>query len=281
LPSDFYDQQFFGTLKTKGYDVIKETALRCACKARESDTRTTCKNCGGSGWIFVNPTRTRMIIIGMSNDKKYNPEGRYDLGAAKITADEKDKLSFMDRITVSNATTDHTEVLYPTLTDDTSTLFVYTKYNIKSITFLGLFEGDNVKLKKLEEITDYTFENNIIKFNSSYNSLISPSVSIRYTHAPQYHVIDIDRDSMRSKINNGNEEIILPTHAMGVRAHLVKDAENYNGDRLLDNSWLPNACTVLDIDSFERQIKYTSSQTIFDYLTDLQKSEISVLLAES
>jgi hypothetical protein len=279
--SEFTPVELEGALRGKGYRVIHAKAYRCPCKERQSSEQTVCGNCGGGGWFWANPTLTRMIISGISSTRKYESEGRLDYGSVNVTANEIDKLSFMDAIVVLDGTSEHTEVMYPAMTDSGTQLFSMTKYDIKKIDYLGLFEGTGVKIKRLTEPADYSFQDNKIIFDAAYNALEDPAVTIRYSHAPVYHIVDIQRDCMRSVVNSGNagEQIVeLPIHAVAERAHLVKEAENFAGTRLFDNSWLPTACEEPETSEFERKVRYTPTQSIYNILTSTQKAEMAEIV---
>ncbi len=284
LPSEFIKDDFDALQKSKGQKVIHEKAYLCPCKDPQASHLVTCRNCGGTGWIFCNPTETNMIITGIAADNKlkeaiFREIGMLDSGSVKVTAYNDDKLSFMDRITLRDATAEHQQVLYPKLTDDESQLFSFTKYDIRSIDYIALFEGEGRRLKRLVEPDDYSFNNNILYFDSQYNSLENPSITIRYIHSPVFHIIDILRESMTSPTNEGERQR-LQVHALAKRAHLISDVENFDGDRLFDNSWLTSLnCTTETFTKFQRQLRHTSSQAIFDLLTDIQKSELLALLS--
>jgi len=293
LPSDFNQQEILATLDTKGYKVIHEKAYKCPCKSRESEHRNTCKNCGGSGWLFLNPTYTSMIITGIAQDYGLKASalqewGSLDMGSVKVTSYNSEKLVMMDRITIVDATAEHQEILYPKLTDDGTQLFAYTKYDIGGfspcdtptpIDYIALFVAEDQTLKKLEINIDYTFRDNVIIFDSQYNNLIDPCVTIRYTYNPSFHITDVIRESMTSPANQGTEKLILPVHAIAKRAHLVKDVENFDGNRLLNNSWKANSCSNAEEDSkFIRQLKYSSVNFIYENLTQSQISALSQLI---
>lgn len=281
LNADFDKSLIDGTITSKGYNVIYETALRCPCRSQGNDFQSNCVNCGGGGWLFVNPTLTKMIVSNIASDRKYQPQGREDTGKMQITAYAENLFSFMDRITIADGLTDHTEVLFPKLDNTGLKLFAFTRYNIEHLDFLGLFVNTGVRLTKLVEGTDYTYHDNVIEFAASYNALNDPSVTIRYAHAPVYHIIDIPRDTMRSTVTGaGTRKVInLPIHAIGVRAHLIKGQEDYTGTMYVDNSWLPTACMNPDITtSFNRQLKYTLTQDIYDNLTSSQKVEMGIIV---
>lgn len=286
VDSQFDKSELDGALVNRGNSIIFEKAFLCPCKGKSVDHRNMCRNCGGMGWCFVNPTKTRMIITGIHADGKFNQSqfmewGMIDAGVVTVTALNDDKLSFMDRITINDTTAEHNEVMFPSLTDDETQLFSYTKYDILSIQFIGLFVDVDTPIKKLEQGVDYTWRDNVILLGSQYKDLDEPTATIRYTHRPMFHIIDILRESMTSKtgsIQTGQQNLFLPTKAIAKRADLVKDVENYDGDRLLDNSWLPDDCEEQDISAFVRQLRYTNTQTIYDNLTAFQKTQMDAII---
>lgn len=66
------------------------------------------------------------------------------------------------------------------------------------------------------------------------------TVSIRYKHKLQYHILDIPhviRNSYR-KDNKGRDELQkLPVQAIGRLVHYVVDRPNFDGDNIFDNSY--------------------------------------------
>lgn len=286
LPADFVLPEIEAAIRDKGYDVIIEKAYLCPCKGKGDPSHlNVCKNCGGSGWVFANPTKTKLIISGLAADGKLKEAalrewGLIDGGTVKVTGVDSDKLTYMDRITVLDATAEHNEIVYPQLTDDDTTLFAFTHYDVVSVDLVALFEGVGVKLKRLTEPTDYSFTDNIITFAASYNAVTNPSVTIRYRHRPVFHIIDVLRESMTStKGQHGaQQKLVMPVHALAKRAHLVKDVENYVGNRLLDNSWLPLPCAPSELTAFQRQLRYSDAQTIFNNLTAAQIAALDELI---
>jgi hypothetical protein len=285
IPASFHKEDFTGGFTGKGYDVIHEKAYMCPCISFPSGSAmAVCKNCGGTGLFFANPTKTKMIITSIAMDSKLKEAalrewGNVELGSVKLTALNDDKLTYMDRITILDATAEHNEILRPKMDDDDVQFFTYTKYDIKDIDFIGLFENEGVRIKRLLETVDYTYVDNIIKLVPSYNTLSDPTITIRYVHNPSFHVTEILRESMTSAKENGQIKMIMPIHALAKRAHLVKDVENFDGDRLLDNSWLPSMCEAPDMTVFQKQLRYSTAQFIFDNLTTTQKSQLLVLLS--
>jgi hypothetical protein len=285
IDTHFDSDEFFASVKDQ-YNVIFEKAYKCPCISQPTNgPLNICKNCGGVGWFFVNPTETKMIITSIIADDKLKEAslrewGHIDLGSIKVTALNDDKLSFMDRITLVDATAENTQIVYPKMNNNDDQLFAYTQYNIDAIDFIGLFETPTTKIKRLIQTTDYTFHDNIVLFDSQYDALTDPTVTIRYVHKPVFHISDIMRESI-SQIDQNGQRMYLPVHAVAKRAHLVRDVENLDGDRLLDNSWLPDVCEAPDLTTFQRQLKYTSVQTIYDTLTSAQKVALEDLICGS
>ncbi len=283
LPSDFNKSQIDATLRDKGQNVLREQSLLCPCKASVSSSALSdCQNCGGSGYVFVNPTKTKMLVSGIMADNKFKDAalqgwGMVDTGTVKLTAYDSDKFSYMDRVTLLDATSEHEQLLYPSLSDDETEVFVYTQYNVLSVVALFAFVDSVTPLRKLAQDTDYSFVDNILTLVDP--TLAGAAITLRYRHRPVFHVIDVLRDSMTSTEGQygSQKELILPVHALARRAHLIKDVENLTGNRLLDNSWAVT-CAPVELSAFERQLRYTSAQDIFNDLTDAQKIALAALL---
>lgn len=235
---NFDKNSFEAVIWQKGYRVYHDKATKCPCKVEAHDNLSDCRNCGGSGWIFFNRTETRMILKSMNLDTQYKDWAEETLGTVSISARDGDKIGYMDRITVLDAETLFSEVIYPKTFKNER--FARVTYDINSIESAFMFSGSKNKLTKLELNTDYTFRDNYFILDSKYKNYKDTSITIRYIHAPQYHVIDMPRDTMASPIKNTAgiaEDKLMPISAVGRRAHYVLDEQNYNGDYLFDNSY--------------------------------------------
>lgn len=241
--ADFAKSRFDALIIEKGYKVIHEKALRCSCVSRNSNQQSNCKNCGGSSWIFINPTETRMVIHSMNLNTKYKEWSQENIGTASISSLAETETSFMDRITVVDGEAIFSEVLF--LNQYNSTYYWNTIYDIKEICFLGLFITVNETLKTLQYGIDFTYTGNKITFLTA-SDYIDPllkeqdlSISIRYKHSPQLHIIDSPRETIQTFINisgEGEAVVSLPVHSIGRRSHYVLDRQNFDNSRVLDNS---------------------------------------------
>jgi len=234
-----FNQEDFDTLITqKGNEVIIETALQCACKSSKTNQQSNCKNCGGTGWFFINPRETRIVVQAMDVINKLQPWSEEARGTLKISARKLEELAYMDKITVLNGEARFQETLH--MKKKGGVLFAYTAYPVKSFSYVGLFTGINSVYTRLVEGTDYTIEDNIFKLAASY---VQPgeqdiSITVRYIHAPIFYMVEMTRETMQTfEWKSGERLLHMPQAGIARRAHYVLTAPNLAGDRLLDNSY--------------------------------------------
>lgn len=241
---NFDKTSFEAIVWQKGYRVHHDKAIKCPCKVEGTDNLSDCHNCGGSGWVFFNRVETRMVLRSMNLNTQYKDWSEETLGTVSISASDSDKIAYMDRITVLDAETLFSEVIYPK--NYKGVRFALTTYDIKSVETVFLFVGSKQALVLLEEGVDYTVADNRFELNyAKYKDFPHTCIGIRYIHAPTYHIIDMPRDTMASPIKNISgipEDKLMPISAVGRRAHFVLDAQNYAGDYIIDNSYTQHNC---------------------------------------
>jgi len=232
---------FDALVHQKGYNVFHDKMLSCPCRSEKTDQLVSCQNCASIGFVLIQRIKTKMVIQSINLDTKYREWSEERLGTIKITALSVDRLAFMDRITLLDAESTHNQVLFPKVFNNK--LFTFTIYDINKITDLFFFIADDKPLRRLEEITDFTIgERNQIIFNDKFKKYENFTISVRYTHAPQFHVLEITREIMRSDIEGLNKQTVLanfPVAAIGRRSHFVITQDNFTGDFIIDNSYIP------------------------------------------
>lgn len=236
---DFREKNFESAIKSKGAEVIFEKSLKCPCKGRNTEHLSSCKNCGGSGWVFINPVKTRMLVQSVSFNPQYESWGVYGSDISSISALNEDKLSVMDRVTVLDSESEFSEVLHTNMRDGLN--YSYTVYEIIDVYYVGLFMKDDEKLLKLESGKDFSYEGRKVTLSSDFSAYDRElSFVVRYKHHPQFHIVEMVRDSGYTKKLEGRFEktSLLPIHARAKRAEVIKDIENFSGDRIIDNSFL-------------------------------------------
>lgn len=222
---DFNPNGFEKLVYSKGYEVMWEKALQCPCKNKGGEAQVDCKNCNGTGWIFINQKKTRMVIQSQEFKTIFRDWGEETAGTAKLTSLPSDPVSFMDRITIQNATSYFSNVLYPILDTERNLYKAFTFYNVEEIEHAFLFNDVNQPLIQLN-VDDIIIEAGEIYFPqnlSQYGENLQ--ISIRYSHKPVYHVIDINRELIESFVKNNvtgieNSEM-LPINGLCRRAHYL------------------------------------------------------------
>jgi hypothetical protein len=241
---DFYKPEINGVLWKKGLDVIHERGIQCPCKSKSSGATTTCKNCLGNGWLWINPEQTRMIVMSMNRDTKFKEWSVESIGRVGITSLSEAEISFMDRITIESAESTFGQVLF-NLSELTNNKITFAAtYPLISISYIALFRGVNNKLLPLEKDNDYTISDNWIFLDSKFLESGVPvseqtlSITVRYKHKPQFYIIDLTRDILVSTDTYGKtiEEVKFPLHAIGKRAHYIIDGKDISQTNLLSNT---------------------------------------------
>ena len=243
---DFNKENFDTLVGQKGRSVKLEHSLECPCKGVSTNQQSSCKNCGGSGYIYYNPIITKMVIQGMDKGVEWKPWSEESAGIINITSFEEDQIAVFDKVTVLDADSIFSEVLNFKYSSSLSQYFAYTTYPIKKMLYSGLFVNVNSVLTRLTLGTDYTYnEDRILLNNSFYNpSSLPQTVTVKYIHAPCYLIMSMKRDSMESyEYKAGDSLIRLPVSAMAKRLAYNIVKKNLSGDRLLDNSFA-DPCTV-------------------------------------
>lgn len=225
-----------------GYLVEHSRALKCPCRSPGNGSQlSTCKNCGGTGWVFINPTETKMIMHSMGANVKQLAWSMEQVGNANVTALSDLDLSYMDRLVVKEAKVSMSQLLFGLPLD--GQLLGFAHYPIKQVSELFLFVDAEKTLLKLNLGADFTVDRHVVRFNDEFLKLDNPTFSIRYTHAPCFHVLDLTREIMLSPVLDDDSipaASRFPVSAVARRAHLLLAMENYQGNRLLDNSY--HAC---------------------------------------
>lgn len=248
LPQPNWDVKKFDSLiYNNGYHTYIDRALRCPCIDKSNgQALSTCSNCLGRGWFFVDRRETKVVAQSMANIRRNSDTGEINRGTARITARAVDRLGFMDRIILLELIAYYTEVLRPAYWGEE--LVAYPIYEPLEISNAYLFVGDSVKLHPLTS-ADYKIKGNKIVFKESILDLIEVSdvnqkqpdisVSVRYSYHPVYHVLDANRELTRVKEKNcvfsDNTLKDIPINVIARKAHYIFDAQIY-GRELLDNT---------------------------------------------
>ena len=241
-------------IQSQGYDALIDRALRCPCVDKATgQALSTCKNCLGRGWFFVDRTETRLIAQHMDSKKRYENWSEVNRGTASITTKGIDKLGFMDKIILTQLEEFYSEIIRPIYFQ--GEIIAYPVYEPLKVTDMFLFSSDNEKLISIKE-GEYVIDGNKIVFdlgiqdkisiddvNVKNKSEIPISISIRYSHFPVYHVIDVNRELMKvreSRFCSYNDEKLrqMPINVLARKAHYLFDAQKF-GEESFENTVMP------------------------------------------
>lgn len=239
-------RNFDNLVYEKGYDVYLDKSIVCPCKEKSANhAQPSCKNCGGTGYVFINRKQTRMVVQSLNISTKFKTWSAEKRGEVSITHLNEEQLKFMDRVVLINGLSEDSLNRFPIYYNGSSKKRTKTIYDIIEIKEIFMFNSIDSRLIKLENEVDYTVlsssdnRGNVIEFNEKYNSVDNFTVSIRYTHRPEYLIRDIPHNIRNSRdfLSIGNDkETSFPLQAIGVLSHYVLDEQNYN-DYLIDNTY--------------------------------------------
>lgn len=246
--ADFEEGRYEQLIAQHGIDCIHEKALQCPCKSEAINALSTCKNCGGTGWIFVNGKQIRIVIQGMNYKKVEDFWSSLMNGIINISYLPEHELAYYDRITRINAKSIFSEVIDFEHSSDSSKAFGFLSYPPKVIEHVALYQSASQKLLPLEK-DQYTITNNRINLVNVdlpyFDKIEAPlTATIRYSHAPTFNVIEVQRESFDKFKWDGKSEVLqdLPGKAIARRTHQLEDMMQLRNGKLFDNSYEDNCC---------------------------------------
>lgn len=272
------------TIKSLGYNIVWWPSVAAPNNYEQQDNSLTDQNIRGIERIWPNAFDIEAIITSIDVTRATEIEGRKDLSEIQVTVNNEYKLGRLDRIMVKDSEIAYTENLRVTRDLDTDDYIAYTTYPVKFVYATFKYESDTQPYRLLTEGSDFTVENNLIRFSNEFTTLSEENfnVSIRYNGTPTYYVADVPHAARTSKIDN-QRTIELPVMAIARLAHQILELENASKDKFLDNAF-DLSCTfakgkdqVSNEQKFIRTLKYTPTQTIFDNLTTTQRTEMEAL----
>jgi len=238
----FNKTAFDDLIYQKGYDVTTERAIPCPCKSEQGENLSTCRNCLGTGWVFIDKKTTKLVLQSINVDTKFKSWSEERAGTVSISARDIDQFSFMDRITVTNSISIIGQILHPKIVsiNGSDVLFARTIYDINSILYLYQFSASD---EPLTLITDkyalYGNSLNSLSFDiPTFGDIDNLTFSILYKHPIQFHVVDLLHEIRRSQVFDGGmfSEVALPVQAIARRAHYVLDKDDLTGTLLINNA---------------------------------------------
>jgi len=236
MRTDFLFPEFDVLVDNKGYDIIWERAIKCPCSKNTGTHLSTCKNCQGGGWVYINPLQIKAVAQSINKTTKFKEWSIEMLGTASFTVKSQYQLGFMDKITLINSISPFSEVRMVNRFQDR--LIANLVYPPLLIVDIFKFDKPEEPLILLDE-NSYQIHGNFIEF--AHNS-VQPDdcIAVSYKHKVQYNILDLNHDVRNTIIldNQSREtDINLPISAIGRRRHNIPDTLNFVGDNIIDNSY--------------------------------------------
>lgn len=234
-------QEDFDNLVEKGVRVKVEKALQCPCKTFSTTALSTCQNCGGTGYIFVNPRETVMVLKSMTAKIDIEQFTYLTKGMVSVSHRANEELAYMDKITRVDSRAIYNQVIQFLKKDDF--WFAPTVYVPLSMEFIGVYVGEEQKLQKLEA-NQYAIENNFIKLYDNVQLPFDPSekpltATIRYKHAPTFHIVDFNREYMDNwKVDTSGHTLQqMPISCSAQKAEYILNQKDINGLGMINNDY--------------------------------------------
>lgn len=243
---DFDQDRFDVLVGQKGVDVLVERALQCPCKTKSINQLPSCKNCGGTGWIFVNPRKSRFVLQSMNFQNKEEVWSRLVHGIIKVTAPAEEELAFMDRITRLDANSLFSEIVE--FEEWNNEIYGFLTYTPKRIDYIGIYVDAEDPLTNYSLADIKIIGNRIVLNNTSdlpqFDNSKPLTATILYVHAPTFNIIEHQREAFDNKKWNGVGETLqyLPVLALARRTQDLEDMNKLRQGSLNDNSYDDKSC---------------------------------------
>jgi hypothetical protein len=190
---DFVENDHDKLVSNEGYPILFEKSIKCPCQEKNHNKiQTSCTNCNGSGWVFVEATNTRAVVQSQGKKLVYGLEGEVlNAGQIMITPMAGVVMTEFDRITLLDATGVVQE--RPFVFKENNKVIAKFNYIISEIEYLYRFVSTSLPLEKLTEGVDYTIDGNLVYLNVTNFKSADITLSCRYKYNPQYVIVDIPK----------------------------------------------------------------------------------------
>jgi hypothetical protein len=255
----FSQNEFDKAIETKGYDVEVEKGLKCPCRIKNTNSANPkCLNCGGSGWLFIAKKKTVAVIQSMNRRTKFLNWSETDRGTIQVTVKGIDRVAFMDKVRVLEVEAIFSQDSEIFLTKD-GKYISFMFYQPTRVEYCFLYKSVEEPLVLLEQGKDFNIEEDRLVFTNDIiphlDEEMEAQITIRYHHNPTYHIIDINREIVKTFSYDdrfdedkeipvfGQEQVdqtklkqLMPVNSVAKKAHYLFDSPNASGESLYDNT---------------------------------------------
>jgi len=237
---DFRTRDFDRLAEQKGLRVRIDKTIRCSCvREVQGAPLARCVNCNGEGVIFYDTREARAIVQSLNYKRMLKEYGEILVGTYMITTQYRDRVSWMDRVTVLDGEAVYFQNIFPELrnkdeSQEASELLVYEPIVVdKAFMFVDEYTAHRI----LVEDTDFTMVKRKLVLSDDLkqemidNDEAKKYISVRYRYLPTYYVMDVVKHIRNTKVlQPGHTEKVepLPIHALMKESHHVKSDQGFD-----------------------------------------------------
>lgn len=218
LDPNLVNQQF----ETMRYNVIWRKGMVCPRRMLDKDNHDlNCTVCDKTGYLYDTGVERKMLITSVSLRQMYQLSGRFDAGMAMISAAPTDRMSWWDKITLTETLVRYSESFEHKNAGTIDKL----KYPIQD----GAVERGVIRLVDQEGVeyaldTDYTIADGKIQW------AVAPTTgkffSVAYLIRPTYIILDVTHHARTLPTGRGmgaEKTVQFPVQGVGKLDFLVTD----------------------------------------------------------
>lgn len=251
---DFKKSDFDAAVYKYGYDIVIDKAVRCPCEGESGGgiALSSCQNCKGTGFFYINPISTIGLITGInrnSEQKSWSVEliGTLSLSIRDNIDNIQEKPAFHDKVTLIRKRSDqaipygfHSETLQIRENGE-GDKFSFLTYKPQEIIDVWYYTTSDSPLTRVTEFNIKEDNPYVVEF-PNLPTVSNETITVRYQHYLQSIVIDLPHEvRFSTEINNNGrmETITLPTNAICRKVDIVQvERPDYDGTGIINNTYL-------------------------------------------
>lgn len=224
----------------RGAHVKWEKSFLCTCRTSTGRVKTDCPYCFGTGFTFLTPVNTSMMLQSMARGFKNTEEGYAMSGTAlgTTTSDDASNVAVRDRISFENM--DISESVLVLVTENHIRNGLNLRYNIKNVSTVTI-GPDNQVLSKDKVIPLFNLEKNMFLPTPD---MLGKYISINMNVVLRFYVVDIIREARYQYKNDPryfSEESAKPDDFTPLPSQvLLRREDMYIPTMLVDDKGNPN-----------------------------------------
>lgn len=219
---DFDRDEFTRFIAAKGYCLTWEKAILCpnvpGTGLAPRDHDMSCAVCGGTGFIYVDPIDTSMLMQGIKLSQNFYAYGRWDGGSMMVTAEPEFTIDYFDRLTLKNGVGRFTE----RIVRQSGTTVDVLKYAPLCFHYVGWVNRVGALVTFTDDV-DFrrSADGSSIEWIGTNQPDASSFYSVGYDYRPRYVVLDLLHQHRDSTV--GGKHYQFPVQAVAKLDFLIRN----------------------------------------------------------